>query len=311
MKHKNKYLLVVAGPTAVGKTDFSIRLAEKFGAEIISADSRQLYQKLDIGTAKPSPVELAAVPHHFIDILPLDKEYNAGLFEQDALKVAEKLFTQNDFVVMAGGSGMYVQALCHGMDEMPSVPKEIRENLNARLEKEGLPQLFAELEFMDTEYASQVDRNNPQRVVRALEVCLYSGKTYSSYRKQQHAPRPFHTIKIGLDRPREELYQRIDQRMDLMIEMGLFKEATELFPHRKLNALQTVGYKEIFEYLEGGCSKEEAVRLLKRNSRHYAKRQLTWFRKDPEYQWFHPEAFEEALEYIRFRTGEEKGVNGL
>lgn len=294
----------MAGPTAVGKTAFSIRLAQKLKTEIISADSRQLYKKMDIGTAKPDWEELAAVPHHFIDILPPEEEYNAGLFERDALIVAEKLFARHDFVVVAGGSGMYVQALCHGMDQMPDVPKELRESLNARLSAEGLPVLFKELEVLDPEYAASADRHNPQRVIRALEVCIYSGKPYSFFRKQQNAVRPFKIIKIGLDRPREQLYSRIDQRMDLMIEEGLFAEAEALYPYRKLNALQTVGYKEIFDYLEGKYSREESIRLLKRNSRRYAKRQLTWFRKDKEYQWFHPEAFEEAIAYISQKAAE-------
>lgn len=298
MKKKRKYLLVVAGPTAVGKTAFSIRLAQFFKTEIISADSRQLYQKLDIGTAKPTQEELTAVPHHFVDILPPDQEYNAGLFERDALQQVEKLFQKHNEVVVAGGSGMYVQALCQGMDEMPAVPKEVRDNLNSRLEKEGLSPLFAELRALDPVYASQVDQYNPQRVVRALEVSLFCGKPYSSFRQQQTEERPFHIIKIGLDRPREELYRRIDSRMDMMIEEGLFEEAKELYPYRQLNALQTVGYKEIFDFLDGDYDKEEAIRLLKRNSRRYAKRQLTWFRKDEDFKWFHPDAFDEVVDYI-------------
>lgn len=282
----------------MGKTSFSIRLAQAYQTEIISADSRQLYKQLSIGTAKPNADELAAVPHHFIDILPPEREYNAGEFERDALTLLEELFRRHEQVVVAGGSGMYVQALCQGIDEMPEVPPSLRENLNLRLRKEGLDPLLSELQQLDPVYYQQVDRQNPQRVLRALEVSLYTGRPYTSFRRQNFKERPFHTIKIGLDRPREELYQRIDARMDQMVEEGLFEEARELYPFRKLNALQTVGYKEIFGYMEGRYDKEEAIRLLKRNSRRYAKRQLTWFRKDKDFTWFHPERFEEALAFI-------------
>lgn len=299
----------MAGPTAVGKTAFSIRLAQYFKTEIISADSRQIYKKLDIGTAKPDPLELAAVPHHFIDILAPEQEYNAGLFEQEALELVQKLFIKHDYVVVAGGSGMYVQALCNGMDDMPDIPKEMRETLNKRLAAEGLPVLFRELEALDPEYAAVADRQNPQRIVRALEICLFSGKPYSFYRQKKMNPRPFNIIKIALDRPREELYNRIDQRMDLMIKEGLFSEAESLYPYRNLNALQTVGYKEIFDFLDGSYSRDEAIRLLKRNSRRYAKRQLTWFRKDQEFRWFHPDEFQQAVEYISQRAGLQERVN--
>lgn len=289
---------MVGGPTAVGKTTFSIRLAQQYQTEIISADSRQLYQQLTIGTAKPNAEELAAVPHHFIDILPPEREYNAGQFERDAMALLDRLFLQHDQVVVAGGSGMYVQALCQGIDEMPEIPAQFRENLNMRLQKEGLPSLLAELQLLDPVYFQQVDRQNPQRVVRALEVSLYTGSPYSSFRRQGFKERPFHTIKIGLDRPREELYQRINERMDQMVEEGLFEEARELYPHKNLNALQTVGYKEVFDYIEGKYDKDEAIRLLKRNSRRYAKRQLTWFRKDKDFAWFHPDRFGEAIAFI-------------
>lgn len=298
MNKNNNYLLLVGGPTAVGKTAFSIRLAQYYHTEIISADSRQLYRELTIGTAKPSPEELAAARHHFVDILPPEQEYNAGQFERDALALLDELFQRHQQVVVAGGSGMYVQALCQGIDEMPEVPALLREQLNQSLRKEGLPRLVEQLKLLDPLYYEQVDRQNPQRVLRALEVCLHTGKPYSSFRQQNFKKRPFHTIKIGLDRPREELYSRIDQRMDAMIVEGLFEEATRLYPYKKLNALQTVGYKEIFDYLEGSYDKKEAIRLLKRNSRRYAKRQLTWFRKDPSFQWFHPDEFWEAVAFI-------------
>lgn len=301
MSHQNKYILVVGGPTAVGKTACSIKLAQHFGTEIISADSRQLYQQLDIGTAKPTKQELAAVPHHFIDILPPDSEYNAGKFENDALELINQLFASHDVVVVAGGSGMYVQALCQGIDKMPAVPVEIREELNQRLAQEGLPVLVQELATLDPVYALEVDLKNPQRVIRALEICLYTQKPYSAFRQQHFPPRPFGIIKIGLDLPRDLLYTRIEQRMDAMITDGLIEEARQLYPYRSLNALQTVGYKEVFAYLEGSYDKEEAIRLLKRNSRRYAKRQLTWFRKDPEFTWFHPEKTEDIIAYCRAR----------
>lgn len=294
----NNYLLVVGGPTAVGKTAFSIQLARHFKTEIISADSRQLYQQLRIGTAKPNSAELAAVPHHFIDILPPEQEFNAGQFEREALILLENLFQKYQHVVVGGGSGMYVQALCQGIDKMPEVPAALRQQLNQALDKEGLAPLVEQLKNLDPAYYEQVDKQNPQRVLRALEVCLYTTKPYSSFRKQGFKKRPFHIIKIGLERSRPELYQRIDQRMDAMIAEGLFEEAKSLYPYRALNALQTVGYKEIFDYLEGKYDKEEAIRLLKRNSRRYAKRQLTWFRKDHAFHWFHPDNFGEAVAFI-------------
>lgn len=290
---------MVGGPTAVGKTAFSIALARYFRTEIISADSRQIYQQLDIGTAKPTKEEMAAVPHHFIDQLPVEEGYNAGQFEQDALALLEHLFKEHDVVVVTGGSGMYVQALSQGIDEMPLIPARLREELNIRLQEKGLEDLLEELKLRDRAYYETVDRKNPQRVIRALEVNMHTGRLFSAFRQQNFTQRPFRIIKIGLDRPRHELYARIDERMDQMIAQGLFKEAKRLYPYRHLNALQTVGYKEIFGYLKGDYEREEAIRLLKRNSRRYAKRQLTWFRKDPEFSWFNPDQIEEALVFIQ------------
>lgn len=299
-QHKN-ILVVIAGPTAVGKTSFSIRLAQALDTAILSADSRQLYRQMTIGTAKPNAAELAAAPHHFIDVLDTDTEYSAGQFEREALVLLQQLFTKHKAVIVAGGSGMYVQALCQGLDQMPAVPAEVRQQLNSELEASGLPVLAEELKQRDPQYWQEVDRQNPARIIRALEICRASGKPYSYYRQQQFPSRPFTTIKIGLERPREELYTRIDARMDQMIAEGLFEEAERLYPYRQLNALQTVGYQEIFSYLEGAYDREEAVRLLKRNSRRYAKRQLTWFKKDPEMQWYHPDDFTEVLELITSR----------
>ena len=295
---QKKYLIVVGGPTAVGKTAFSIQLAQALQTEIISADSRQLYKQLDIGTAKPNAAELAAVPHHFIDILEPDTEYSAGQFERDALQLLDQLFQKYRAVVVVGGSGMYVQALYRGMDQMPEVPAYIRESLNQELQQKGLDVLAERLRQHDPQYWQEVDRQNPLRIIRALEVIQSTGQPYSSFRQQLYPVRPFETIKIGLERPREELYARIERRMDLMIEQGLFEEAERLYPYRQLNALQTVGYQEIFGYLEGQYGKDEAIRLLKRNSRRYAKRQMTWFRKDEGFRWFSPDGLEKALAFI-------------
>ncbi|MCJ8164663.1 tRNA (adenosine(37)-N6)-dimethylallyltransferase MiaA [Pontibacter sp. E15-1] len=300
---KEKHLVVVVGPTAVGKTDLCVYLAKKYAAEIISADSRQFFREMRIGTAKPSPEEQQGIPHHFIDSHSIAEEYNAGGYEQDVLALLPKLFEQQDIVIMTGGSGLYVRAVCEGMDEMPETDLALRERLTHQYELQGLQPLLEQLQLLDPVYFAQVDKDNPQRVIRAVEVCLSSGAPYSSFRRNGQRERPFHIIKIGLTRDREDLYQRINQRMDQMLAQGLLEEARELYPHRKHNALQTVGYKEIFDYLDGLCDWEEAVRLLKRNSRRYAKRQLTWFRKNPEeYTWFHPGQLQEIVAFINQQT---------
>ncbi len=298
MKPQQNYLIIIGGPTAVGKTAFSIALAKALQTEIISADSRQVYRQLNIGTAKPTPAELAAAPHHFIDILDPDTEYSAGQFEREALALTDTLFIKHNALIVVGGSGLYVQALERGMDQMPEVPASIRETLKKTWQERGLTALQNELQEVDPAYWQEVDQQNPVRLIRALELYRATGKPYSFFRKQLYPERPFKTIKIGLERPREELYARIDQRMDTMISEGLFEEAARLYMYRQLNALQTVGYKEIFAYLDGLYDKDEAIRLLKRNSRHYAKRQLTWFKKDPEFHWYHPDHFSEALSFI-------------
>jgi len=295
---KNKTLLIVAGPTAVGKTDLCINLAKKFNTNIISADSRQFYTEINIGTAKPSPAQLTEVRHHFINSHSIHEAYDVGRFEADALALLEALFAQHELVIMTGGSGLYIDAVCKGFDAMPAVDKSIRAALNDRYEKQGLSALQQQLKELDPDYYQAVDLNNPQRLIRALEVCIGSGKPYSSFRQKQTSPRPFQTLKIALQRDREELYTHIDQRMDQMIAEGLFEEAATLYPYRHHNALQTVGYKEIFGYMEGEYNKAEAIRLLKRNSRRYAKRQMTWFRKDEDYHWFHPSQTEEIIAFI-------------
>jgi len=298
-----KYLIVVVGPTAVGKTDLCVRLASHFKTEVISADSRQFYREMNIGTAKPTIAEQQGIKHHFVDSHSITEEYNAGAFEQDALRLLDELFKKHDVVIVTGGSGLYVRALCEGMDEMPETDPEIRTALTHTFETEGLEPLLSQLQQLDPEYFNQVDKANPQRIIRALEVCLSSAQPYSSFRKSERTKRPFNIIKIGLTRDRQELYNRIDLRMDQMLEQGLLEEAKALYPYRSHNALQTVGYKEIFDYLEGKYDWEEAVRLLKRNSRRYAKRQLTWFTKHPEeYTWFHPQEWQEIVRDVEFKS---------
>ncbi|MBC3542159.1 tRNA (adenosine(37)-N6)-dimethylallyltransferase MiaA [Rufibacter sediminis] len=295
-----RFLIVVVGPTAVGKTDFCVQLARHFQTEILSMDSRQFFREMSIGTAKPSAEEQGGVVHHFIDSHSILEEYNAGQFEADALQLLQGLFKEHQVVLATGGSGLYVRALTDGLDEMPEILPGVRENLMERLATEGLPALVQQLQELDPVYADQVDVQNPQRVVRALEVCLSSGQPYSTFRtKSQERERSFHLIKIGLNRDRQELYDRIDQRMDLMLEQGLLEEVQRLLPYRQHQALQTVGYTELFGFLDGAYPYEEAVRLLKRNSRRYAKRQLTWFNRDQDIQWFHPSQFSQVLDYIQ------------
>jgi len=292
----NKLLALIIGPTAVGKTSVSIELAQYFKTEIISADSRQIFEELKIGTAKPTEQELNLVPHHLINSHSIQDSYNAGQFADDASKLLTGLFKKQGIVLVVGGSGLYVKALCEGLDEMPAVPVEIREALNADYNENGLDDLLAELHSRDPDYFEKVDRANPQRVIRALEVIRTTSNTFSSYQSndgRSKSKRPYHILKIGLEMERAELYQRIDQRMDEMIKKGLFTEAKVLYPLRQHQALQTVGYKEIFDYLDGEYDEAEAVRLLKRNSRRYAKRQLTWFKKETDVHWFHPNQLED------------------
>lgn len=283
-----KRLLVIVGPTGSGKTDLSIRLARHYGAPILSTDSRQFYRGMPIGTAQPTPDQLQAAEHHFIASHDLNEDLNCGSYEMQALSCLEKLFAEHDWVIAVGGSGLYVRALCEGMDDLPQADPELREALSRRLETEGVDALAAELRTLDPAYYARVDRKNPARVMRALEVCLQTGRPYSEQRTGVRRPRPFGIVKVGVDLPREELYARIDRRVDRMVADGLEAEARALYPYRTLNALQTVGYREFFDYFDGRTSYEEAVSLIKRNSRRYAKRQLTWFRRDPEIRWFGP-----------------------
>ena len=295
----NKYLLVVVGPTAVGKTSICIDLAVALNAEIISADSRQFYKEMNIGTAKPSIDELSRVPHHLVNSLSIHDDYNIVSFEKDALAMIDRIHQKKNIVILTGGSGLYIKAVCEGIDDVPKTGEKIREELNQRFETEGLSNLLLELKELDPVYFKKVDHHNPQRVIRALEVCLTTGQPFSSFLKKKKIQRPFKIVKVGLERDRSELYPRIDTRMDQMISDGLFEEAGKLYPFKKLNALQTVGYKEIFDFMDGIYDESEAVRLLKRNSRRYAKRQFTWFKKDDSIRWFHPDNFEKMLNWIR------------
>lgn len=284
-----KRLLVVVGPTGSGKTDLSIRLALHYAAPILSTDSRQVYRGMPIGTAQPSVGQLQAVEHHFIASHDLKDNLSCGEYEMQALARLEQLFTTHDYVVAVGGSGLYVRALCEGMDDLPQADESLRAELNRRLTDEGLESLAAQLCELDPVYYETVDRSNPARVVRALEVCLLTGRPYSEQRTGERRPRPFEIVKIGIDLPREVLYDRIDRRVDQMLVDGLEAEARALYPYRALNALQTVGYREFFDYFDGRIGYDEAVELIKRNSRRYAKRQLTWFRRDSEICWFAPD----------------------
>ncbi|MCO6358002.1 tRNA (adenosine(37)-N6)-dimethylallyltransferase MiaA [Roseivirga pacifica] len=285
---KKKLLVSVVGPTAVGKTAVTIDLANAFDSEIISADSRQFYREMELGTAKPSAEELSLAPHHFINTLSVTQEYSVGQFEKDAISLLDELFQKYEVVFMAGGSGLFVDAVCNGLDKFPEIDPVIREKLNETYSVKGIAHLQSLLKEKDPTYYAQVDVQNPQRLIRALEVIESTGEPFSSFRRQQAADRPFEVLRIGLEMDREKLYERIDMRMDLMIAAGLFEEAERLYQYRSLNALQTVGYKEIFGHLDGEYDKEEAVRLLKRNSRRYAKRQLTWFRRNESVHWFSP-----------------------
>jgi len=293
-----KKLVVIVGPTAVGKSEMALRLAEHFKTEIISADSRQIYKELEIGTAKPTTDELGRVPHHFINTHSIKEDYDAGEYGREALVRIHHLFKTHDTLIMCGGSGLYVKAVLEGFDEMPEIPAGTREKIVEEFNSKGLLWLQKEVEATDPEYFADVDSKNPQRLMRALELYRVSNIPVKQLRKKTRLEHPFEVIKIGLEVSREELYERIDTRMDRMIEMGLFQEAEKYYPQRALNALQTVGYREIFGCLQGDYDKEEAIRLLKRNSRRYAKRQLTWFKKDQQIKWFQPDQVGQIISYL-------------
>lgn len=293
-----KTLVVLMGPTAVGKTDLSISIAKALHAPIVSSDSRQIYKEMRIGTAVPEPEQLAEVTHYFIGSRSIQEPYTAGRYEFDAVEVIEKLFQEVDFVVLSGGSGLYIDAVCLGIDAIPATNSETREMLKQRLKSEGVAALTDWLKRLDEDSYNTIDLNNPQRVIRALEVCIIAGVPYSTLRKNFEKTRSFNIVKIGLQRDREELYQRINQRVDIMMEQGLLEEARSLYEHRELNALNTVGYRELFDYFDGKISLEEAVELIKRNSRRYAKRQITWFNRYSDIAWFSPNDFDGIMAHV-------------
>ena len=298
MASSDKTLIVITGPTAVGKTRLCLDIAKHFDIPIINADSRQIYKELSIGTARPSEEEMREVKHYFVGMLGLEDYYSASLFEQQVLELLKRLFHDNDYALMAGGSMMYIDAVCDGIDDIPTIDDETRATMKRRLQEEGLERLCEELQRLDPEYFEIVDRQNPKRVVHALEICTMTGRTYTSYRKREKKERPFRIVKISLSRERNELYGRINRRVDEMMQQGLLKEAQKMYPRRHLNALNTVGYKELFDYLDGRWPLEEAVERIKGNTRRYARKQLTWYKKDPHIKWFHPDQKEDIINYI-------------
>ena len=297
-----KYLIVILGPTAVGKTSLSIELAKELRTEIISADSRQFFKEMTIGTAKPVEKELKLVKHHFINSLSVTDEYNVGMFEREALKVLDSIFKKKHTAILTGGSGLYINAVCNGFDEVPQADKEIRTNLAEMYKHEGITYLQNTLKKLDEEHYKKVDIKNPHRLIRAIEVCMTTGKPYSELRKGEKQKRNFTAIKIGLEMDHKELYEKINARVDTMMGEGLLEEVKSLFPFKaggnRLNSLQTVGYKELFEFLEGKTDLKTAVDLIKQNTRNFAKRQMTWFAKDKEIQWFDPSDIKQILQFI-------------
>lgn len=294
-----KYLVAIVGPTGIGKTSLSIRLARKFNTEILSADSRQFFKEMNIGTAAPTAEELQAVPHHFIHNISIQEEYSVGDFERDALQKTYDLFKHHSILILVGGSGLYVKSLLEGLDNFPEVDPAIRKELNLQFAETGLDPLKEKLQQLDPKHYAGIDKENPHRVIRALEICLGTGRPYSSFLDGPKPTRNFKAIKIGLTAPREIIYDRINKRADIMMDEGLLEEAKGLYPLRELNALNTVGYKELFTFLDGNCSLEEAIEEIKKNTRRFAKRQLTWFRKEKDINWFdYRTPAEEIQEFI-------------
>ena len=298
MSSPDKTLIVVVGPTASGKTGTAIEIAKYFHTEIISADSRQFYKEIPIGTAAPNSQQLAQVKHHFVGQLSIADDYNVSRFEQDVINLLDEKFKSHNVMVMAGGSGLYIDAVCNGIDELPSPDEQLRSSLNKKFEKEGIESLQQQLKVLDPVYYNQVDLQNPKRLLRAIEVCLQTGKRYSDLRKKNIATRDFNIVKVGLNLPREELFEHINKRTDLMLEGGWFEEAKSVFPQRNLNSLNTVGYKELFKYLSGEWTLDFAIEKIKTNTRRYAKRQLTWFKRDESIHWFSPFEMDRIIDYL-------------
>ncbi|WP_034887920.1 tRNA (adenosine(37)-N6)-dimethylallyltransferase MiaA [Gillisia sp. Hel_I_29] len=297
---ENRYVINVLGPTAIGKTALSIKLANAFNTEIISADSRQFYKEMSIGTAAPSNEELAQAPHHFIQHISIEDDYSVGDFEKEAISTSEALFEKQEVLILVGGSGLYVKSFTEGLDEFPEVDADIRVALNLQLQEEGIAPLKLKLQDLDPEYFAKIDTDNPHRVIRALAICIGTGSTFSSFLNKPKKTRSFKTLSIGLTAPREIIYNRINRRVDIMMDEGLLDEAQSLYQKRKLNALNTVGYKELFAFFEGRMDLEAAVEEIKKNTRRFAKRQLTWFRKDETIKWFeHETPAEEIIAYLR------------
>lgn len=293
-----KTLIVIVGPTGVGKTALCLEVAERLGTFIINADSRQIFRDIPIGTAAPTAEEQKRVKHFFVGKLHINDYYNASMFENDVIKLLDKLFGEKDNIIMSGGSMMYVDAVCNGIDDIPSVNESIRQQVKSLYEADGLDIIKEKLNKLDPEYFEIVDKNNPKRVIHALEICLSTGKTYTSFRTNTKKERNFRIIKIGLNRDRDELYSRIDKRVDLMIENGLMEEAKQMYPYKELNSLNTVGYKELFNYFDGKCTLDEAIFKIKSNTHKYCRKQLTWFKRDKDIHWFNPDNVEEIIKYI-------------
>lgn len=294
-----KTLVVLTGPTSVGKTELSLSIAQALGSPVLSCDSRQIFRELPIGTAAPTTEQLRKIQHFFIGTHSIQDYYSAAKFETDVLQLLEnELFPVHESILMAGGSMMYIDAVCKGIDDMPDVDQELRRNLQDKYKEIGLDPILSQLRLLDPDYYAQVDKKNAKRVIHGLEICLMTGQPFSSFRKEKAKERPFKILKICLNRDRTELYARIDQRVLEMIDLGLVKEARDLYPYRQLNALNTVGYKELFAYFDGSCTLDEAVVRIQYNTHKYARKQLTWFRKDPDYQWFHPDNKDGIREYL-------------
>lgn len=299
-------LIVLIGPTGIGKTDLSLNIAEHYNTEIISADSRQLYADLKIGTAAPTPEQLARVKHHFVGTLQLTDYYSAAQYEAEVMKKLDELFKRHNVIVLTGGSMMYVDAVCKGIDDIPTVDEETRKTLMQHYENVGLERLCAELKILDPEYYEIVDKKNPKRVIHALEICYMTGQTYTSFRTSQTKERSFNIIKVGLRREREELYARINKRVDIMMEDGLLEEAKSVYQYKDLNSLNTVGYKEMFKYLDGEWELPFAIEKIKQNSRIYSRKQVTWFKRDTDITWFHPDDTDNIMSFIEERLNADK-----